>query len=53
MFYEFISSSTDVSRANKQLDEQLHLWRNRKLDALPYVYLDAQANKKLRSSMWQ
>lgn len=41
----FDVSSSEVSRASKQLDEQLQLWRTRKLGAFPYVYLDARYEK--------
>ncbi len=35
-------SSSEVSRATKELDEQLTAWRNRPLGAYPYIYLDAR-----------
>lgn len=35
-------SSSEVSRATKELDNQLTAWRNRKLGAYPYIYLDAR-----------
>ena len=38
----FEVSSSEVSRASKDLDEQLDLWRKRPLGAYPYVYLDAR-----------
>jgi transposase-like protein len=38
-------SSSDVSRAAKALDETLSAWRNRSLEAMPYVYLDARYEK--------
>lgn len=38
----FEVSSSEVSRASKELDVQLDLWRNRPLGAYPYVYLDAR-----------
>jgi putative transposase len=38
-------SSTQVSRATKLLDEELERWRNRPLDAVPYVFLDARYEK--------
>ena len=38
----FEVTSSEVSRASKDLDDQLEMWRNRKLDAYPYVYLDAR-----------
>lgn len=41
----FEVSSSEVSRASKQLDQQLQSWRSRKLDAFPYVYLDARYEK--------
>jgi len=43
-------SSTQVSRAAAQLDEQLELWRNRPLNdiAYPYLILDARYEKVRR-----
>lgn len=41
----FEVSSSEVSRASKELDTQLDLWRNRTLGAYPYVYLDARYEK--------
>ena len=41
----FAISSTEVSRASKILDEQLHAWRERPLGLFPYVYLDARYEK--------
>lgn len=38
-------SSSEVSRATKALDETLSAWRNRPLEAMPYVYLDARYEK--------
>jgi putative transposase len=38
-------SSTQVSRATKLLDEELSRWRNRPLDQVPYVFLDARYEK--------
>jgi putative transposase len=38
----FEVSSTEVSRASKMLDDQLQAWRDRRLDAFSYVYLDAR-----------
>ncbi len=38
----FEVSSSEVSRASKELDTQLDLWRNRPLGSYPYVYLDAR-----------
>lgn len=38
----FEVSSSEVSRASKDLDEQLDMWRKRPLGAYPYVYLDAR-----------
>jgi putative transposase len=38
-------SSTQVSRATRLLDEELHQWRNRALGAVPYVFLDARYEK--------
>ena len=35
-------SSSQVSRAAAQLDSVLHQWRERRLPACPYVYLDAR-----------
>lgn len=41
----FEVTSTQVSRAAKELDEVLEQWRNRPLGAFPYVYLDARDEK--------
>ncbi|MBC8236542.1 IS256 family transposase [bacterium] len=41
----FEISSTDVSRATKLLDEELDLWRNRKLGLIRYLILDARYEK--------
>lgn len=41
----FEISSSEVSRASEALDEQLKQWRERPLDAFPYVYLDARYEK--------
>lgn len=38
-------SSSEVSRAAKALDETLSAWRNRPLEAMTYVYLDARYEK--------
>lgn len=38
----FEVSSSQVSRASKELDHQLNLWRTRTLGSFPYVYLDAR-----------
>ena len=38
-------SSSDVSRAAQALDETLSAWRQRSLEAMPYVYLDARYEK--------
>jgi transposase-like protein len=38
-------SSTQVSRAAAQLDEVLEAWRNRPLDTIIYLYLDAMYEK--------
>jgi putative transposase len=38
-------SSTQVSRATQQLDEELSRWRNRALSEVPYVFLDARYEK--------
>ena len=38
-------SSTQVSRAAAQLDETLEAWRNRPLDVIRYLYLDARYEK--------
>lgn len=40
-------SATQVSRITAQLDEQLEIWRNRRLDdlAFPYLLLDARYEK--------
>jgi transposase-like protein len=37
----FEISSSQVSDAAKLLDEEIEVWRNRKLDKYPYVILDA------------
>ena len=46
-------SSTQVSRAAAQLDEQLKAWRNRRLDsvAYPYLILDARYEKVRRDGV--
>ncbi len=41
----FEISSSEVSRASKALDEQLHVWRQRPVGSCPYVYLDARYEK--------
>jgi putative transposase len=41
----FEVTSTQVSRAAKELDEVLEQWRKRPLGAYPYVYLDARYEK--------
>ena len=41
----FSVNSMDVSRATKQLDEEIALWRNRKLGLTKYLYLDAPYEK--------
>ena len=41
----FEVSSSEVSRASAELDEQLSSWRGRELGAFPYVYLDARYEK--------
>ena len=41
----FDVSSSEVSRANKQLDENLEKWRNRPLEKIMYLYLDARYEK--------
>lgn len=38
-------SSSEVSRAAQVLDETLSAWRQRPLEAMPYVYLDARYEK--------
>lgn len=38
-------TSTQVSRAIAQLDQELHAWRNRPLDETPYLVLDARYEK--------
>lgn len=38
-------SSSEVSRAAQALDETLSAWRQRSLEAMPYVYLDARYEK--------
>ncbi len=37
--------SADVSRASELLDTELGLWRNRPLDEIPYLLLDARYEK--------
>jgi transposase-like protein len=41
----FEVTSTQVSRAAKELDDVLEQWRKRPLGAYPYVYLDARYEK--------
>ena len=41
----FEVTSSEVSRASKELDVQLTSWRNRPLGAFSYVYLDARYEK--------
>jgi len=41
----FEISSTQVSRAAKQLDEELEAWRQRPLGEVPYLFLDARYEK--------
>ena len=38
-------SCTQVSRATKRLDEELAAWRNRSLDQMKYLILDARYEK--------
>ena len=38
-------SASQVSRAAKQLDEELEIWRNRSLGEIVYLYLDARYEK--------
>lgn len=38
-------SSTQVSRASKQLDDELNQWRQRRLDNYSYIILDARYEK--------
>lgn len=38
-------SSTQVSQATAELDEQLQAWRERRLGRYPYLYLDARYEK--------
>ena len=38
-------SSTQVSRATKQLDEELEAWRNRPIGVMKYLILDARYEK--------
>jgi len=38
-------SSTQVSRATAELDEQFAAWRERTLGQMPYLYLDARYEK--------
>lgn len=42
-------SSTEVSRCNKLLDEELEKWRNRPLGQYPFVFLDARYEKVRQS----
>jgi putative transposase len=42
-------SSSDVSRAKAMLDEELDKWRNRPLEAVPYLILDARYEKVRQS----
>lgn len=44
----FEVSSSDVSRAAVQLDEELEIWRGRPLGAFEYLYLDARYEKVRR-----
>ena len=41
----FEVSSSDGSRASKQLDESLSAWRNRPLSRIKYLFLDARYEK--------
>ena len=41
----FSISSTEVSKASQALDGHLQQWRERPLEAFPYVYLDARYEK--------
>jgi putative transposase len=41
----FSISSTEVSKASQALDTHLQQWRDRPLEAYPYVYLDARYEK--------
>lgn len=41
----FEISSSQVSRAAAELDEQLQQWRERPLERMPYVFLDARYEK--------
>ena len=45
----FEVSSSDVSRAAKLLDEELEIWRSRKLGAFEYLFLDARYEKVRRN----
>jgi transposase-like protein len=38
-------SASQVSRATQSLDEELEVWRNRSLDEVVYLYLDARYEK--------
>jgi transposase-like protein len=38
-------NASQVSRAAKQLDDELEAWRNRPLDEVEYLYLDARYEK--------
>lgn len=46
----FEISSTDVSRAAKQLDESLEAWRKRSLGECQYLFLDARYEKVRREN---
>ena len=41
----FAVSSSQVSKATAELDEQLHAWRERPLGRMKYLYLDARYEK--------
>ena len=41
----FEVNSSQVSKATKLLDEEIHKWRNRPLSEFPYVMLDARYEK--------
>ena len=45
----FEVSSSDVSRTAKLLDEELEIWRSRKLGAFEYLFLDARYEKVRRN----
>lgn len=46
-------SANQVSRAAKQLDEELEAWRNRRLGEIVYLYLDARYEKVRQAGIVQ